>query len=85
LLRRRIIGRSAVRRYQSSVDFGHSTFHSGREVEKRMSKGLYFDVFYTYAKAIDSQDGDNDGSGVAPIQNRRAGERRAPATTERIA
>ncbi|MGH9660422.1 MAG: hypothetical protein ACRD96_17865, partial [Bryobacteraceae bacterium] len=26
--------------------------------------------FYTFSKTIDSQDGDNDGSGVAPIQNR---------------
>jgi len=52
-------------------NFGHSTFHSGTvKVEKRMSKGLYFSTFYTYAKAIDSQDNDNDGGGVAPIQNR---------------
>ena len=52
-------------------NFGHSTFHSGTvKVEKRMSKGLYFSTFYTYAKAIDSQDNDNDGSGLAPIQNR---------------
>ena len=52
-------------------NFGHSTFHSGTiKVEKRMSKGLTFSTFYTYSKAIDSQDNDNDGSGVAPIQNR---------------
>jgi hypothetical protein len=52
-------------------NFGHSTFHSGTvKLEKRMSQGLYFQAFYTYAKAIDSQDGDNDGGGVAPIQNR---------------
>ena len=52
-------------------NFGHSTFHSGTvKLEKRMSRGLYFSTFYTYSKAIDSQDGDNDGSGVAPIQNR---------------
>lgn len=52
-------------------NFGHSTFHSGTvKVEKRMSKGLFFQTFYTYSKAIDSQDGDNDGAGVAPIQNR---------------
>jgi hypothetical protein len=52
-------------------NFGHSTFHSGTvKLEKRMSKGLYFQTFYTYAKAIDSQDNDNDGGGVAPIQNR---------------
>ena len=53
-------------------NFGHSSFHSGTvKFEKRMSKGLYFDTFYTYSKAIDSQDGDNSGSGLAPIQNRR--------------
>jgi len=52
-------------------NFGHSTFHSGTiKVEKRMSKGLYFMTFYTFSKAIDSQDTDNAGSGVAPIQNR---------------
>jgi hypothetical protein len=52
-------------------NFGHSTFHSGTvKLEKRMSKGLYFQTFYTFAKAIDSQDNDNDGSGLAPIQNR---------------
>jgi hypothetical protein len=52
-------------------NFGHSTFHSGTvKLEKRMSQGLYFSTFYTFSKAIDSQDGDNDGSGIAPIQNR---------------
>ncbi|MBI3697436.1 MAG: TonB-dependent receptor [Acidobacteria bacterium] len=52
-------------------NFGHSTFHSGTvKLEKRFSRGLYFDTFYTYSKAIDSQDADNSGSGVAPIQNR---------------
>jgi hypothetical protein len=35
-----------------------------------MSGGLYFSSFYTFSKALDSQDNDNDGSGVAPIQNR---------------
>ena len=57
-------------RFRSNT--GHSTFHSGTaKVEKRMSGGLYFSAFYTYAKAIDSQDNDNDGGGLAPIQNRR--------------
>ena len=52
-------------------NFGHSTFHSGTvKLEKRMSGGLFFSGFYTFAKALDSQDNDNDGSGVAPIQNR---------------
>ncbi len=59
-------------------NFGHSTFHSGSvKVEKRMSQGLYFSAFYTYAKAIDSQDNNNDGSGVAPIQNRALEKARA--------
>jgi hypothetical protein len=52
-------------------NFGHSTFHSGTvKLEKRMSRGLFFETFYTFAKAIDSQDNDNDGGGLAPIQNR---------------
>jgi hypothetical protein len=53
-------------------NFGHSTFHAGTvKLDKRFSQGLLFSTFYTFGKAIDSQDGDNDGSGVAPIQNRR--------------
>ena len=52
-------------------NFGHSTYHAGTiKLEKRMSHGLTFSTFYTFSKAIDSQDNDNDGSGVAPIQNR---------------
>lgn len=52
-------------------NFGHSTFHSGTvKIEKRMSQGLMFSSFYTFSKAINSQDNDNDGTGVAPIQNR---------------
>lgn len=52
-------------------NFGHSTFHSGTiKLEKRMSRGVFFNTFYTYSKALDSQDTDNAGSGVAPIQNR---------------
>jgi hypothetical protein len=35
-----------------------------------MSKGLYFNTFYTFSKAINSADTDNSGGGVAPIQNR---------------
>jgi len=50
---------------------GHSTFHSGTvKLEKRLSRGVFFNTFYTYSKAINSQDTDNAGSGVAPIQNR---------------
>ncbi|MDZ4798706.1 MAG: TonB-dependent receptor [Bryobacteraceae bacterium] len=52
-------------------NFGHSTFHAGTvKLEKRMSNGLYFSTFYTWSKSINSQDNDNDGGGVAPIQNR---------------
>src|SRR4029079_13114917 len=51
--------------------FGHSTYH-GRKIklEKRDPQGLFFSTFYTFAKAINSQDTDQDGAGVAPIQNR---------------
>ena len=52
-------------------NFGHSTFHSGTiKLEKRMSRGMFFSTFYTFSKAINSQDNDNDGTGVAPLQNR---------------
>lgn len=47
-------------------NWGHSVFHSGTiKLEKRMSAGLMFSTFYTFAKAIDGS-----GGGVAPIQNR---------------
>jgi hypothetical protein len=50
---------------------GHSTYHSGTvKLERRYANGLMFTTFYTFAKSIDSQDGDNNGSGVAPLQNR---------------
>jgi hypothetical protein len=59
-------------------NFGHSTFHSGTvKLEKRYSKGLTFSTFYTFSKAIDSQDGDNNGSGVAPINDRALEKARA--------
>lgn len=52
-------------------NFGHSTFHAATvKLDKRFSRGLTFSTFYTFGKAIDSQDADRDGSGVAPIQNR---------------
>ncbi len=35
-----------------------------------MSRGLFFSTFSTWSKAINSQDNDNDGTGVAPLQNR---------------
>jgi len=52
-------------------NFGHSTYHGGTiRLEKRLSGGLLFNTFYTFSKAINSQDNDNDGSGIAPIENR---------------
>lgn len=52
-------------------NFGHSTYHAATvKLEKRYSRGLTFLTFYTFSKALDSQDGENSGSGVAPIQNR---------------
>jgi len=52
-------------------NFGHSTFHSGTvKLERRLSEGTFFSTFYTFSKALDSQDNDQDGSGLAPIQNR---------------
>ena len=52
-------------------NFGHSTYHGGTvKLEKRYSDGLFLSTFYTFSKAIDSQDDDNAGTGVAPIQNR---------------
>lgn len=59
-------------------NFGHSTYHSGTvKLEKRYSKGLVVQGFYTVSKAINSQDTDNAGSGVAPIQNRSLEKARA--------
>ena len=52
-------------------NYGHSTFHSGTiRLEKRLSRGVFFNTFYTFSKTINSQDTDNAGSGVAPLQNR---------------
>ncbi len=59
-------------------NFGHSTYHSGTvRLSKRYSRGLVLNAFYTYSKAIDSQDDDNSGSGVAPLQNRSLEKARA--------
>jgi len=52
-------------------NFGHSSYHSGTvKLDKRFSRGFYFNTFYTFSKAIDSQDTDLAGAGRAPIQNR---------------
>jgi hypothetical protein len=57
---------------------GHSTYHSGTiKLERRYANGLMFTTFYTFAKSIDSQDGDNSGAGIAPLQNRRLEKARA--------
>jgi len=59
-------------------NFGHSTYNSGTiKLEKRYSQGLTFITFYTFSKAIDSQDDDNAGTGVAPIQSRALEKARA--------
>jgi hypothetical protein len=59
-------------------NFGHSTYHGATvKLDKRTSQGLTFSTFYTFSKAIDSQDNDNDGTGVAPIQNRSLEKARA--------
>jgi hypothetical protein len=59
-------------------NFGHSTFHSGTvKLEKRFSRGFFFNTFYTFSKSINSQDTDNSGSGVAPLQNRSLEKARA--------
>ncbi|MEZ5352531.1 MAG: TonB-dependent receptor [Bryobacteraceae bacterium] len=69
---------SAFGNIATQSNFGHSTFHSGTvKLEKRFSKGMFFNAFYTLSKAIDSQDNDNSGTGVAPIQNRNLEKGRA--------
>jgi hypothetical protein len=46
-------------------------------MERRFAENLIFQSFFTLSKAIDSQDTDNSGSGVAPIQNRSLEKARA--------
>ena len=59
-------------------NFGHSTYHGATaKLERRFGRGLTFQTFFTFSKAIDSQDTDNSGSGVAPIQNRSLEKARA--------
>ncbi len=63
------------------ANFGHSTFHSGTvQLQKRYSRGLVLNTFYTLSKAIDGQDSDNtsgSGPGVAPLQSRSLEKARA--------
>ena len=73
---------------------GHSIYHAGTvRLERRFNNGLMFSTFYTFAKAIDSTDGDNlpgspnisGGCGsatpnncpVAPLQSRSLEKARA--------
>jgi hypothetical protein len=52
-------------------NFGRSEYHGGTvKLEKRYSHGLSFLTHYTLSRALNSQDGDNDGTGVAPLENR---------------
>jgi len=52
-------------------NFGHSTYHSGTvKIEKRYSKGLNFLTFYTWSKAIDSNDNDGGGGNILVDQKR---------------
>ncbi|MEB2364186.1 MAG: TonB-dependent receptor [Bryobacterales bacterium] len=63
---------------QFRSNMGHSTYHGGTvKLEQRYSRGLTFMTFYTFQKAINSQDNDNSGSGVAPIQSRALEKARA--------
>jgi len=59
-------------RVQLRSNFGHSSYHGGTiRVEKRYGNtGLNVMSFYTYSKALDSQSGNNDGSGIDPLNNR---------------
>ncbi|MDP2997868.1 MAG: TonB-dependent receptor [Bryobacterales bacterium] len=50
---------------------GHSSYHAGTiKLERRLSGGVTFMTFYTWSKSLNSQDGDNSGSGVDPVSNR---------------
>ena len=57
-----------IRHYSN---YGHSTYHGGTlRVEKRYAKGITFNAFYTYAKALDEADGESAVTGV-DLYNRR--------------
>jgi hypothetical protein len=59
-------------------NFGHSTYHAGTvKVQKRSSRGLVFTASYTFSKAIDEQDSNTTGDGVAPVQDRSLDKGRA--------
>ncbi|MCC7174149.1 MAG: TonB-dependent receptor [Bryobacterales bacterium] len=59
-------------------NYGHSTYHGATvKLERRFGQGLTFQTFFTFSKSINSQDNDNSGSGVAPIQNRSLEKARA--------
>jgi len=51
-------------------NYGHSSFHSGTvKVERRYSRGLSFNSFYTFSKSID-QASDDGGAGGVTFYNR---------------
>jgi len=57
-----------IRNYSN---YGHSTYHGGTvRMEKRYSRGITFNAFYTYAKALDEVDTESAATGV-DFYNRR--------------
>jgi hypothetical protein len=58
---------------------GHSSYHSATvQLQKRYSRGLVLDGFYTFSKALDDCDNDyNTCTGVAPISDRNLSKGRA--------
>ena len=67
-------------------NFGHSTFHSGTvKLEKRFSRGFFFNTFYTFSKSINSQDTDNSGGRELPRFRTGHSKRLVPAMTAIIA
>ncbi|MCC6392308.1 MAG: TonB-dependent receptor [Bryobacterales bacterium] len=47
-------------------NFGHNTYHAGTlRFEKRSSKGLTLNAFYTWSKTLDNSDDDGTASGIS--------------------
>lgn len=63
---------NAFGRVQLRSNFGHSSYHSGTiRLEKRYgNSGLNLLTFYTLSRTINSQDSDNSGGGIDPLNNR---------------
>lgn len=54
-----------------SSNYGHSSYHGGTvRVERRFSRGMTLNTFYTYAKALDEVDTESTATGV-DFYNRR--------------